>query len=130
MCNVKQANWLNILTRYLAHAPVVLAAVAGLLTVGVTVAHGFPPARLITVVVSAAAAIWAHPLPAARLRHWEKLSAEKRQISTHHETKVHRAPSTRFHVEVSLEPLAARAVRFSSTKTKKTYVKVSVTLSF
>lgn len=54
------------LTRYLADAPIVLAAVSGFLTVGVTVAHRFPLGVLKTFVIPAGAAVRALSLPAAR----------------------------------------------------------------
>lgn len=73
------------LTRYLAHTLVVLAAVSGFLTVGVTVAHRFSLGVLKTFVVPAGAAVRALSLPAARLGLWKNLPAEKRKISTNDE---------------------------------------------
>lgn len=85
------------LTGYLAHALVVLAAVSGFLTVGVTVAHRFPAAVLKALVVAAGAAVGTLPLPAARLGRRDQLSAEKRQISTNDKAEARRTPSTRTH---------------------------------
>lgn len=73
------------LTRYLAHTLVVLAAVSGFLTVGVTVAHRFSLGVLKTFVVPAGAAVRALSLPAARLGLWKNLPTEKRKISTNDE---------------------------------------------
>lgn len=81
--------------RYLAHAPVVLAAVPGLLAVGVAVARRLPLAVLEAVVVAAGAAVGALALPAARLGPRE---AEQRDTSANDEpTETRRAPSTRSH---------------------------------
>lgn len=85
------------LTGYLAHALVVLAAVSGFLTVGVTVAHRFPAAVLKALVVAAGAAVGTLPLPAARLGRRDQLPAEKRQISTNDKAEARRTPSTRTH---------------------------------
>lgn len=85
------------LTGYLAHALVVLAAVSGFLTVGVTVAHRFPAAVLKALVVAAGAAVGTLPLPAARLGRRDQFSAEKRQISTNDKAEARRTPSTRTH---------------------------------
>lgn len=81
----------------MAHTLVVLAAVPGLLTVGVTVAHGFSLGVLKTLVVPAGAAVRALPLPAARLGPRNKLPAEEGYISTEDEPEAHRAPSARSH---------------------------------
>lgn len=85
------------LTGYLAHALVVLAAVSGFLTVGVAVAHGFPPAVLEALVVAARAAAGTLPLAAARLGRPHEPPADERQVSTNHEAEARRAPSTRTH---------------------------------
>ena len=55
------------LTRYLTHALVVLAAVARLLTVGITIADRLSFAVLGALVVPSGAAVGALSLPAARL---------------------------------------------------------------
>lgn len=85
------------LTGYLAHALVVLAAVSGFLTVGVTVAHCFPPAVLEALVVAAGAAAGTLPLAAARLGRRHELPAEKRQISTDDKAEARPTPFTRTH---------------------------------
>lgn len=88
---VRQAHTLENkneqLTGYLAHILIVLAAVSGFLTVGITVAHRFPPGVLKTLVVAAGAAVWTLPLSAARLSLQNNSSAEKRQISTNNKPK-------------------------------------------
>lgn len=85
------------LTGYLAHTLIVLAAVSGFLTVGITVAHRFPPGVIKTLVVAAGAAVWTLPLSAARLSLRNYSTAEKRQISTNNKPKARWAPSTRTH---------------------------------
>ena len=85
------------LTRYLAHTLVVLAAVSGFLTVGITVAHRFSLAVLKTLVVPPGAAVWTLSLPAARFSPRHNFPAEKRQISTNDKPKTRRAPSMRSH---------------------------------
>lgn len=97
MSNVSDQEQNKQLTRYLAHALIVLAAVSGFLTVGITVAHCFSLGVFKTLVVPAGAAVRALPLPAARLGLWDYLPAEKRQISTDDEPKTRRAPSVRSH---------------------------------
>lgn len=80
----RYTDWTKALTWDLAHALVVLAAVSCFPTVGIAVTHRFPPRVLDTVVVPARAAVWALPLPAARLGPGKKFPAEKRKISTNH----------------------------------------------
>lgn len=56
---------------------IVVAAVSCFLTVGITVAQGFALRVFKTLVVPAGAAVWALPLPAARLSLWNNLAAEQ-----------------------------------------------------
>lgn len=82
------------LTRHLTHAPIVLAAVSGFLTVGIAVARRLPLAVFEAFVVPAGAAVGALSFPAAGLGPRD----QKREISPNDEpTETRRAPSTRSH---------------------------------
>lgn len=74
---------------------VVLAAVPGFLAVAVAVAHGFPPRVLHALVVPAAAAVRALPLPAAGLGGRHEFAAEKREAPAKDDPAARRAPSVR-----------------------------------